>query len=297
MATVGRRPGSTPRDIPSSITICRVTHLRLTAMAHRMVRQRLYQNPLSAPDSPAVANTSRHTCHVQGVLPMESFVRKPTVRQERLTRCLHLSHILQSPIGHHIGQLASELRVSRRTIFRDLCLLRDAGISLSYDPQKRGYTLAPQAKCLPKSLVDEELLALLLAAHVSDILRIPTICGLVDRAVAKLLGQASAACQAEAANLLNSVERQPSYTLWPEGSEEICGTILIALRRQRPLRIIYRAGRKTERPIQTKVMPHRLIVSKTTWQLVGRSSWHRRSYKFDVGLIQRAEQVDEIPAL
>jgi len=219
------------------------------------------------------------------------------MRQDRLSRCLQLSHMLQSCIGHHAGQLASELSVSRRTIFRDLRLLRDAGIPLNYDLRRKVYRVDPPVRPVPKSLFNEELLALLTAAHVSVLLCIPEIRGLVDRAVGKLLGQASAACQAEAANLLSCVEWQPSQTPWPQGREDICRTILMALRHQRPLRIVYHAGLKTRGPIQTKVIPHRLVVSESTWQLVGRSSWHRRTYKFDIGSIQHAEQIDEIPTI
>ncbi|MGA2033867.1 MAG: HTH domain-containing protein [Thermoguttaceae bacterium] len=228
---------------------------------------------------------------------MESLARASTMRQERLSRCLQLLDILQSRIGHDIGRLASDFGVSRRTIHRDLRLLRDAGALLSYDLGKKGYTIDSSARLAPKSLFDEELLALLLAAQVSDLLRVPEICGLVDRAVGKLLGQASAACRTEAASLLSSVERQPSRIPWPKGTEDTCRTILMAIRRQRPLRIIYHAGPKTRGPIQTKVTLHRLVVSEATWQLVGRSSWHRRIYKFDIGLIRRAEQIDEIPAI
>ncbi len=232
-----------------------------------------------------------------GALSMESLSRESAVRQERLSRCLELLHTLQSGIGHNAGQLASDFSVSRRTIYRDLGVLRDTGITLNYDLRKRAYTVDSPVRFLPKSLFDEELLALLMAAHVSDVRRIPEICSLVDRAVGKLLGQASAACRAEAANLLSSVERQPSQIPWPEGREDICRTILTAIQRERPLRIIYLAEPKSRGPIQTKVIPHRLVVSEATWQLVGRSSWHHRVYMFDTGLIQRAEQIDEIPAI
>jgi predicted DNA-binding transcriptional regulator YafY len=217
--------------------------------------------------------------------------------QARLSRCLRLLDILQSRIGYHAKQLANDLGVSHRTIFRDLRLLRDAGISLTRNSRKSGYIVGCHVRMEPTRLSDEELLALLMAAHVSVLSRAPQIGGLVHRAVRKLLGQASANCREEAANLLNSVVRQPSFIPWPEGKKNICSTIMLALRHKQPLRIVYHPGHKTRGPVRTKITPDHLVVSEATWHLVGRSSWHRRTCKFDIGLIQHAEQIDEIPTV
>jgi predicted DNA-binding transcriptional regulator YafY len=213
----------------------------------------------------------------------------------RFARCLRLLEILQSRIGYHAEELANDLGVTPRTIFRDLRLLRDAGVSLNLDVRTKGYMVGSQLRMEPARLGDEELLALLLAAHVSVLSRDPQIAALLHRAVRKLLRQASANCREKAANLLNSVVRQPPCLPWAKGRKDICSTIIRALCRKQPIRIVYHASHETRGPVQTKITPHHLVVSEATWSLIGRSSWHRRTCNVDIGLIQQAEQIEEPP--
>jgi predicted DNA-binding transcriptional regulator YafY len=215
--------------------------------------------------------------------------------QARLARCLRLLEILQSRIGYHAEELANDLGVSPRTIFRDFRLLRDAGMSLNFDVRTNGYTIGSQLWIKPARLRDEELLALLLAAHVSVLSRDPQIGALVHRAIGKLLGKASANCREEAVNLLNSVVGHPSCLPWSKGKKDICSTIIRALRHKQSIRIVYHPGHETHGPVRTKITPHHLVVSEATWSLIGRSSWHRRTCNVDIGSIQHAEQIEEPP--
>jgi predicted DNA-binding transcriptional regulator YafY len=236
----------------------------------------------------------------RGIAVDESVARptgKSEMSQARLSRCLRLLNMLQPGIAFHTGRLATDLKVSRRTIFRDLQSLRDAGIPLSYHSPQGGYVVGPSMKITAVPLCDEELLALLLAAHVSVLSCHPEVDGLVHRAIKKLLGRASAVFQEEAMNLLNSVVRQPSCLPWPEEKGEIGRAITMALCHRLPLRIVYQATNNGRRPIRTKVTGACLVVSEAHWYLVGRSSWHRKTCKFDVRLIRNAETIVESPIL
>jgi predicted DNA-binding transcriptional regulator YafY len=50
-----------------------------------------------------------------------------------ISRLVQLLGLLQAGKGHNVGSLAKACEVSRRTIFRDLDVLRQAGVPLLFD--------------------------------------------------------------------------------------------------------------------------------------------------------------------
>jgi predicted DNA-binding transcriptional regulator YafY len=77
------------------------------------------------------------------------------MRAARLSRCVQLLNTLQSRIGYTIEDLAREFEVSERTVYRDLCLLAEAGIPTFYDAKKHGRTLA-QNSCIRASILSND---------------------------------------------------------------------------------------------------------------------------------------------
>lgn len=67
---------------------------------------------------------------------------------ERLARCLEIAQILQSGRTFTVAEFIKVAGVSRRTIFRDLHTLSQAGLVHRYDPGKRKYFVS-KAACLP----------------------------------------------------------------------------------------------------------------------------------------------------
>lgn len=124
----------------------------------------------------------------------------------RLARCLKLLNLLQAGVGCNIEHLALELSVSKRTVHRDLKLLRMTGIPVSHDPTRRGYILRPMVGVKITATSDEELAALLLAAHVFALSCAGTLGRVVRQAISKILGQTRTAIRDEIAGLLNSID-------------------------------------------------------------------------------------------
>ena len=60
------------------------------------------------------------------------------MRISRIYRLLRLITMLQGRRGYTVNELAGELEVSRRTIFRDLNMLEMARIPYYYDQQRGG---------------------------------------------------------------------------------------------------------------------------------------------------------------
>jgi|GEM_PF-3933098 len=83
-------------------------------------------------------------------------------RASRMSRLVRLVGMLQSGCYRHSQDLMEDLNIRRRTLFRDLEVLVDAGISYGYDPE-RGYFLHGDANWLPSlSLNMQEMMALAL---------------------------------------------------------------------------------------------------------------------------------------
>jgi predicted DNA-binding transcriptional regulator YafY len=211
----------------------------------------------------------------------------------RFYRCLQLLHILQSRIGYSVEELAEEFSVTPRTIYRDLCLLADAGIPVSYDPQKHGRSLQSHLDVGVVGLLPEELVALLLSAHIFSLSCIPEVRRPLRQAISKLLVRVPMALRNDITRLLSSIGGRPSPRLWPEGSQSAIAEILAALRENRAVRVVFCPPDKPASCLQTKISGHRLVAAGGHWYLVGRSSWHRKVFRFDLQHIRHAEQAEE----
>ena len=215
-------------------------------------------------------------------LPMDSI-------QGRLVRVLRLLLRLQSGPRYNAAQLAAELGVSRRTIFRDVNLLRDSGIPVAYDEKVESYILAesfPRPKV--PSLSTDELAMLLLCAQLA-VGEAPSVFGnRVREASAKLLADYPADVRREISRLLATCTTRYSG-LRPE--EQTLLTLFVAIRAGKQVRI----SRSKEHPevFETKVAPYRVFESQGSWRLIGRSSLHRRTESFEVKDITAAEVTDD----
>jgi predicted DNA-binding transcriptional regulator YafY len=201
--------------------------------------------------------------------------------------------MLQSRIGYSTKTLACELDVSPRTVYRDLGLLAEAGIPVFYDAKKRGHLLKDQFNLRISQLTNDELIALLLAAHIFSLSCAGEIGRPIRQAINKLMVQIPTSLRDDIANLLNSVGGKPSSSLWPQGSQPAIAEILLAIRQKRQIRVIYRSGEKSSPSLRTKITPQRLVAAPGHWYLIGRSSWHRKVFRFDLQHIRHAEQTEQ----
>ena len=92
----------------------------------------------------------------------------------RTRRLLNLIGLLQGGGGHNVDALARDTGVSRRTIFRDLDMLRQAGVPLELDAEKQCYRVAGTYYLPPTNFTPEEALALIVLCHeLGDRSRLP----------------------------------------------------------------------------------------------------------------------------
>jgi predicted DNA-binding transcriptional regulator YafY len=213
----------------------------------------------------------------------------------RLSRCLQLLNMLQSRIGYDTKSLANALDVSPRTIYRDLCLLAEVGIPVFYDVKRRGHLLKDHFNLRLSHLTKNDLIALLLAAHIFSLSCLPEISRPIQQAISKLMVQVPTTLRKDIANLLNSIGGKPSPSLWPHGSQPAIAEILSAIRQKRHIRVTYHSEEESIPSLHTKITPQRLVAASGRWYLVGRSSWHRKIFRFDLRHIRYAEQIQDCP--
>jgi len=86
----------------------------------------------------------------------------------RLERILRILSLLQSGVTYNALQLAEETGVHRRTVFRDVALLRGAGIPIRFDADTSCYSLVALPEYLSEEIRSPDLLRLLQAAALGN---------------------------------------------------------------------------------------------------------------------------------
>src|SRR5690348_8753079 len=83
----------------------------------------------------------------------------------RITRLLKLISLLQAGRGHNTRSLAQECGVSRRSIFRDLDVLRLAGVPLEFSEEEQRHRIPGMNFLPPTNFTPDEALSLLVLCY------------------------------------------------------------------------------------------------------------------------------------
>ena len=206
---------------------------------------------------------------------------------DRLERMLHLLSYLQSGPMFNARQLAMELHVNRRTIYRDLNILRAINIPVSFDETRGGYCLSSDYHLPHKlGLGTEELVTLIHAAHLSLLQMIPGVSNTIRESTAKLMNSLKGDLGLEVCDLLKSCELD--FRMYAKGQPHlgILLSIFEAIRKQTKIRV--ESTVETSKS-STKISPFRIVASSKDWWLIGRSSVHRKDLAFDIQEMKRIE--------
>lgn len=182
--------------------------------------------------------------------------------------------------------------MSRRTIFRDLDLLRNAGLPLWYDEEQRCYRMPGPKLLPPTSFSSSEALALITLCHeVGGRHPLPflsearsAVMKLENALPSKLREQVHASASAIQINM------PPVNPL--DDHQAIYDELVNAAAAKRSVRITYEAAMEEDR-IQTRLCPYHLLFSRRSWYVIGRSSVHRGIRTFNLGRIQKLELLDD----
>ncbi len=205
---------------------------------------------------------------------------------------LQLLQLLQAGKRYNVESLAQECQVSRRTIFRDLELLRQAGIPIRYDPERQRYEVPEAPLVPPKEFSFEEVLALLVLCYELGEERNLPFFAAARSAALKLQSALPPWQQERLRRAAESIEIHLPQTNPLFGRQEVFGRLLQALAERRAVRIRYYRIQDGQFAL-TKVSPYRLFFSRRSWYLIGRSTVHRAVRTFNLGRIQEVTLLDD----
>jgi predicted DNA-binding transcriptional regulator YafY len=206
----------------------------------------------------------------------------------RIERILRLLSFLQSGPSYNAEQLAQELEVSRRTIFRDLGVMRSAGIPVFFNDDTEGYSIPPQPRDRSKQLDDEELAILSVMAQLSPLEAIHGLGTKAHEALAKLQAALPEEQRLEISRLISSFSAEFPQAEPSASATDALGMLFEAVRKRLQVRIETQDA-DSGTPFQTQLSPFRISYADGRWQVTGRSTAHEATRTFDLDKITNVE--------
>ena len=205
---------------------------------------------------------------------------------------MKLLGLLQAGRGYNTESLAQACGVSRRTIFRDIDILREAGVPLVYNEQEQRYRIPDNYLLPPTNFTPEEALALIVLCHdLGGRSRLPFLTPARSAAL-KLESSLPARLRDRLLATADAVEilMPPINPL--HGQQAIYEQLIEAVSQRRSVRIRYGSLSEDEQ-ICTRLSPYRLLFSRRSWYVIGRSSFHRSPRTFNLGRIRDLELLED----
>ena len=220
----------------------------------------------------------------------------------RHSRALRILTCLQAGPGFNAQELATQMRVSRRTIFRDLNLIRDAGVSIFFDATYDAYRLHDQSRNAPLPRFQEEaLMKLVLVAKLSYLNGFGDYAESVRESLAQLLAPYPAETKSRIARLIHGCSIVDAGTNYQPLTREMIKAVFQAIAQQQQIRMLVE-GEEIEHlehitmegsAAWTKFSPYQVLLATNGWSVVGRSSLHRDVREFDVQNIQNIQYTED----
>ncbi len=205
---------------------------------------------------------------------------------------LRLLQLLQSGAGANANGLAAECGVNKRTIFRDLDALRQAGVPLAFDKHDNRYSI-PGAFFLPPTnfTAAEALASLSLSAEMGRRDRLPFY-EAAHSAALKLENSLPLALRQELRSLRRAIHFRPAQLSRLEGKETAYQKLVNAHAARRTLDVTYDSFNENQM-IHTVLHPYQLLFSRRSWYVIGYSSLHREIRTFNLSRIHNLQVLSE----
>ncbi len=211
---------------------------------------------------------------------------------KRITRLIKLLQTLQGGDGQDADRIARACGISRRTVFRDLATLREAGVPLEFDPEKLQYSIAAGYFLPPTNFTSDEALSLIaLANQVGADERLPFF--RPARAAALKLERGLPAAQRQRLRrVARSIRVRLVASTQLDGREAAYQQLLEAIASRRVVRMTYDSLTEWA-VVHTKLRPYEMLFNRHTWYVIGRSSFHAEVRIFNLARISSLELTNE----
>jgi len=210
----------------------------------------------------------------------------------RIYRLLKLITTLQAGRALTANELAEELAVSRRTIFRDLKMLELAGIPYYFDADRKGYQIREDFFLPPVNFTLPEAMSVMLLASLARDSRDLPLLAHGQRAAVKLESSLPPAIRHELGSLLEKFSVSLSPAARHEGMDSMFDDLAAAVNRRRVCELVY-ISFHDRRQVTLKVHPLRLAFVGRAWYLIAYSTEHGEPRTFKLGRIRSLRVLKE----
>ena len=209
----------------------------------------------------------------------------------RVYRLLRMITMLQGSRKYTAAELARELEVSRRTIFRDLNMLEMAHIPYYFDPEKGGYQINRTFFLPPVNLTLPEALAMLmLTGRLRGASRLPLLTH-ASRAAVKLESALPESIRQHVGSVIDNLQASLGPLARHEGLEPTFEQLASALVERKVCRLVY-ISLFEKKQIVAYVHPLRLAFHGRAWYLLAYSASHGEVRTFKLARIRRLTVTD-----
>jgi predicted DNA-binding transcriptional regulator YafY len=206
--------------------------------------------------------------------------------QQRLARTIRMLVLLKSGRIYNTQRLADKFSVSRRTVYRDLRALKDAGVAVQVDRLREAYYVRAQREPGQIPLANDQVVLLALAAHLSPLNSSRDLGAKIRSAISGLIEALPQSVQIEADRLLTSTQGKGAPV-----AKQVLDRIVRALRRQQVIQVLVESQRGVYANIEIK--PYNLVAGKSGWQLFGYAKGRHDLQVFEVASFLSVEVKDQ----
>jgi len=203
----------------------------------------------------------------------------------RLQRILRLVTILQTERSLKPSELAREMSVSRRTVFRDLETLFKAGIPYYYDADSGGYRIPSSFYLPPMNLTLAEALSLLMMTKHESQLEGNPLRKHTQQAAMKIQSALPLHIRRYCGTVMKVTTARFAARAKHEQADEVFSHLQKAIRHRNKVRLKYQSFyEKSE--IETVLSPFHLHFSQRAWYVIGFSELHGEIRMFKLARIR-----------
>ena len=213
-------------------------------------------------------------------------------KHSRIARLVQMIGLLQTGGGQSADSLSRACGVSRRTVFRDLDILRRASVPLVFNESDQRYGIPNTYFLPPTSFTTEEALAILVLSRqlaCDDAMPFPDA---AIKAAVKLEGSLPQALQQKVRDLSRALMIETPAVNRLSGHTDVYRQLLAAIVHRHAVTMCYDSLAE-QAMLRTKLDPYQLLFRQRSWCVIGRSSHHREVRTFNVGRIRELHIRDE----
>ncbi len=216
----------------------------------------------------------------------------PTIFVGRVARLIRLIGLLRNTNqALSVDRLAVQLGVSRRTIFRDLKLMQQAGVAYS-SVHGQGYRIDDDAFTARLDLGPVEVLGLMLLTKLAKTAPNQPMFGPAVSAIDTVLAQLPASARTVYDDLMSSVSISPGAVDFSHDDDEHYRTLQYCIEERKVCRIVYDQVDPKER-LETRLQPLHLHFYKRACYVLAFSEEHDEVRMFKLARIVELEPTEE----